>query len=214
MSLVWSRAPYSSSTLLVLLALADWANEDGICWPSIQTLSKKARVERRSTQYIIRKLAADGIIEIEEGRGRGHQHKYQIKVHKLRPLQELKGASSDMEKVQSDAQKVQPIAHDPLVEPLIDTSARRGAKEIKNMSREEFLSYLGSKPEYAHIDIKREISKANTWIENHDGRKLTKRFLINWLNNIEVPLNGHGKNGSKVTTTADLKRMLGENDDW
>ena len=34
--------------LLVLLALADHARDDGVCWPSIRTIAAKARVEERS----------------------------------------------------------------------------------------------------------------------------------------------------------------------
>lgn len=148
MSLVWERAPYTAGSLLVFLALADWSNDEGVCWPSIAKIANKTRLERRSIQYIIRQLKEDDMIEIEEGRGRGHQHRYSIKVQNLRllpnltkdeinelnaqpiaPLPEIKGAIRDMEKAQSTTQKaqsttqkVQPIAPDPLVDPLVDPS--------------------------------------------------------------------------------------------
>lgn len=127
MTLVWERAPYTSGSLLVLLALADWANDEGVSWPAIDRLARKARLERRSTQYIIRQLKADEMIQIDEGGGRGKRHKYFINVQKLRGLPEIKGENDDMEtvqfatqRVQSTTETVQPIAPDPLVEPLVD----------------------------------------------------------------------------------------------
>lgn len=123
MSLVWERAPYTAGSLLVLLALADWANDEGFCWPSIPKIAGKTRLERRSIQYIIRKLQGDGLLHIEEGRGRKHQHQYTINVQNLRLLPNLiKGEIDDSENVQSTTQKaqsttekVQPIAPDPSV---------------------------------------------------------------------------------------------------
>lgn len=126
MSLVWERAPYTAGSLLVLLALADWSNDEGVSWPSIPKIAAKTRLERRSIQYIIRQLKKDGSIEIEEGRGRGHQHRYTVNVQNLRLLPNLiKGEIDDIEKVQPESQKVQsttekvqPIAPDPSEEPL------------------------------------------------------------------------------------------------
>lgn len=140
MSLVWERAPYSAGTLMVLLALGDWSDDEGLCWPSVQSLAHKARIKRRSTQYIIRKLAKDKIIKIEERRGRGHQNKYRINVQKLRLLPERKSAIGDTEnvhfetqKAQTATEKVQRVAHDPLVDPSVEPSSDplRASRETK-----------------------------------------------------------------------------------
>ena len=48
----------------MLLALADHARDDGVCWPSIRTKAAKARVEERSAQRIIRRLIEKGLVEI------------------------------------------------------------------------------------------------------------------------------------------------------
>ena len=54
----------------VLLALADYANREGICWPSIDSLSKKTGLSRRQTQRHLKALRESGEIEIaEEERG-------------------------------------------------------------------------------------------------------------------------------------------------
>ena len=65
MSQVWEDARIQSQPeLLVLLALADHARDDGVCWPSIRTIAAKARVEERSAQRIIRRLIEKGLVEI------------------------------------------------------------------------------------------------------------------------------------------------------
>jgi Helix-turn-helix domain len=65
MSQVWEDARIQSQPeLLLLLALADHARDDGVCWPSIRTIAAKARVEERSAQRIIRRLIEKGLVEI------------------------------------------------------------------------------------------------------------------------------------------------------
>ena len=61
---VWDSAPVSGSDLLLLLALADSANDDGVCWPSQETLSQKTRLNKRHVQRLLKRLADTGILEI------------------------------------------------------------------------------------------------------------------------------------------------------
>lgn len=127
MSLIWERAPYTAGSLLVLLALADWANDEGVAWPSMDRLAEKARIDRRSAQRIVRQLAKDGVLVLEEGGGRSKQHKYRIQtetVANCRPLAEINGDISTTERATfraqratSDAETVTPMSPDPLVEP-------------------------------------------------------------------------------------------------
>lgn len=142
MSLIWERAPYTSGSLLVLLALADWSNDDGVSWPSMERLATKARIDKRSAQRIVRQLAKDGTIKIDEGGGRGKQHRYLIQletvtncrplaeaetVTPVSPITELKGdilnterVTFQAQRVTSDTQTVTPTSPDPLEEPLED----------------------------------------------------------------------------------------------
>jgi Helix-turn-helix domain len=65
MSQVWEDVRIQSQPeLLVLLALADHARDDGLCWPSIRTIAAKARVEERSAQRILRRLIERGLVEL------------------------------------------------------------------------------------------------------------------------------------------------------
>lgn len=56
MSRVWEQSPQKDSRLLLTLALADNANDDGICWPSTDYLRDKIRMSKRQTQRLLDKL--------------------------------------------------------------------------------------------------------------------------------------------------------------
>src|SRR5262249_30605649 len=44
MARVWAHSGCAGTELLTVLALADWADDDGWCWPSLPKLAKKTRV--------------------------------------------------------------------------------------------------------------------------------------------------------------------------
>src|SRR5580765_6894795 len=75
---VWDRSQHEGSHLLALLALADWANADGLCWPKVAKLAKRARVAERQAQYILAELAESGELYIQRGTGRGHGSRYVV----------------------------------------------------------------------------------------------------------------------------------------
>jgi len=70
MATVW-ELDLSSVEKLVLLALADCANDDGLCWPSIATLKRKACVGERTVQRAIASLVSAGLLNRQEVSGRG-----------------------------------------------------------------------------------------------------------------------------------------------
>lgn len=80
MNRVWEHAEYKESTLLILLALADFADDNGICWPEVPTLAAKARVSDRRAIDIIQALEKDGAIIYQRGGGRGRRSLYGVLV--------------------------------------------------------------------------------------------------------------------------------------
>lgn len=55
---------------LVLMVLANRANAERCCWPSVEMLSKESSLSERSVQYTLRALSAAGIIEIHADKGK------------------------------------------------------------------------------------------------------------------------------------------------
>lgn len=71
MSWYWDHSKQEGHKLLLLLALADWANEDGECFPSMGGLAKRSRRDKRSVQRTIKELEASGEILVYQGMGKG-----------------------------------------------------------------------------------------------------------------------------------------------
>jgi len=80
MSRVWDSASQGGSDKLMLLALADRADEDGICWPGMAYLAGKCGVTERQAQRTISKLAIRGEVYVETGGGKGKTNSYFITV--------------------------------------------------------------------------------------------------------------------------------------
>jgi Helix-turn-helix domain len=70
MTLVW-ELELPASEKLVLLALADCANDEGHCWPGIATLKKKCSKSERTIQGCIRTLCEKGHLTRREVVGKG-----------------------------------------------------------------------------------------------------------------------------------------------
>lgn len=49
----------------VLMALADACDDEGYCWPSVPTLANKTCLDDRSVQRILKKLKADGLVQVQ-----------------------------------------------------------------------------------------------------------------------------------------------------
>lgn len=63
---VWDRAPVDQGSLLVLLALADSADEESrTCYPGVPSLAKKSRLKDRQVRNCLRSLRDLGLIEVQ-----------------------------------------------------------------------------------------------------------------------------------------------------
>jgi len=71
MSAVWKLKDLADSEMLILLAMADWADRDGVCWPSIAQLADKTNKGERTIQGAIKAIVAKGHLTRVEVPGRG-----------------------------------------------------------------------------------------------------------------------------------------------
>src|SRR3990167_8098730 len=64
-AMVWAWAqPIEARDKLVLMALADHADDDGVCWPGIKGVAEKNRISVRAVQRHIRSLEAGGLLAV------------------------------------------------------------------------------------------------------------------------------------------------------
>ena len=69
MARVWAHSQTAGGELLVMLALADFANDAEECWPSIPVLAQKARLTERQTRRVVAKLEQVGEIRRSKSTG-------------------------------------------------------------------------------------------------------------------------------------------------
>lgn len=70
MSAVWGM-DLSTTDKMVLLALADWSNDDGVCWPSMAQLEVKTSLTNRAIRASVARLKEAGHLSREERSGKG-----------------------------------------------------------------------------------------------------------------------------------------------
>ena len=98
MSCVWKHSKTRLGQRLVLLALADFANDDGEAWPSLKTLAAKSLLSEREIRYALRRLERLGEIKTLRNKGPRGCHLYQITVAQAEgancaPVQTVQGAN-------------------------------------------------------------------------------------------------------------------------
>lgn len=165
MSEVWAHADSEGGELLVLLALADFANDDGWCFPSVATIAAKARLQERQTRILIRRLEMKGLVLCPSTKGgAGNSNRY--RVMPIKAAEEGgKGApecrDAKAERGHSNAEKgafqctkggtpVPPNRHEPSEEASIDKRAQAPAPPRRVsvadlsdlMSKEQARGYL------------------------------------------------------------------------
>ena len=69
---------------LVLLKLADQANDNGLCWPSYQTIASACEVDRRTVIRHIKQLEKDGFLRVEKtynkDAGKNYSNRYHLTI--------------------------------------------------------------------------------------------------------------------------------------
>lgn len=81
----WARAQVAPATAKhVLLALATYADAQGLCWPSVATLGSNTGLGERAVQMALRTLEAAGLLAITGNKlgGRGQTPRYRLQVQK------------------------------------------------------------------------------------------------------------------------------------
>ena len=77
MQTIWQHSQAEGTALLLLLAIGDCANDEGVAWPAVDTLAKKARCCGRRVQQICQQLIGFGelVIDVEAGPRRCNRYR-------------------------------------------------------------------------------------------------------------------------------------------
>lgn len=117
MTRVWEYSQHKGSTLLLLLAIADFTDDRGEnAWPSVDTLSRKIRMTERQTRYLLRTLEKSGeLVVARRGGGRKRSNLFRVSI--------VDTGQSHVKRGQSSVETGQPTAPDTSLVPTNGTSA-------------------------------------------------------------------------------------------
>lgn len=145
MTAVWEHSQHKGTELLLLLALADFAHDDGGgIYPKVDTMAKKIRMSERNTRYVLRKLEDSGEL-VAVGPHQTGTTLYRIDLDrvgaKIAGGQRLPGQGPAPGGANGRTKGGQPIAPDPS---LIHQESPRGSlRSIDEMRRAVRPSGLG-----------------------------------------------------------------------
>lgn len=133
MSAVWAL-DLPSSEKFVLLALADNANDDGTCWPSVATICSKTSLAERTVRKVIHTLQQLGQLVISERYGRSNV--FTVTPACSAPLQDMHPApdapsplhqeqGTPAPRAPTPAPRAPRIIKEPSTEPSVESSNRR-----------------------------------------------------------------------------------------
>lgn len=147
MNWAWRQRVGNPTRKAILVALADHADSDGVCWPGHEGIGDRVEVSRRTVIRQIERLEADGLLTIERRRGAdGTQstNLYRLRVtdchsdgdrvtqvahgeaeNRVTPTSPGPGDTGDANRVTfptppgdtGDANRVTPMSHEPSREP-------------------------------------------------------------------------------------------------
>lgn len=207
MSQVWEHSKGSGSALLVLLAVADFANDSGVAYPAVETLAIKSRMSERNCRYALDALVAAGELVIERNAGprgcnlfrvqslQGGANLAGVGVQTLAGVQSLQGCNPSSKGVQTLAGVgVQTLAPDPSLT-VIEPSKRKAALRMeafahfwkvypkKRSKGQALLAFTKINPDEQLMQaILAGIEQAKTW---DDWRKESGKYIpypATWLN--------------------------------
>ena len=126
MSWAWEQATSSSGAKLVLLALADHANDDGECWPGMKRIAEKCGMSARQVSNHVTGLEIAGLIETT--RRCRNDHKYSTYLYQLKwassgsglPVGQRKSVSSGPAEV---GFRAEPSVENRQLEPSLSSSS-------------------------------------------------------------------------------------------
>lgn len=83
MARVWAYSSRRGSDLLMMLAIADFADDEGNAYPAVPTLAQKCRMSDRNANHILVALRAAGELEIRHSEGPKGTNRYRIVLPEL-----------------------------------------------------------------------------------------------------------------------------------
>lgn len=181
MTLAWSL-DLPDSQKIVLLALADCANDEGHCWPSMASLARKCSKGERTVQGVIKQLVDAGHVTREEVIGKGCNYW----VHPRRDCAPQPSRPARTAPPQGTAQTPAAAADKPSRTVITKTQNARGTRLSSNWRPKPLPADLADAvAAWPAGAIERELARFRDWAASAPGAKGVKSdwdaTWRNWL---------------------------------
>ena len=182
---------------MVLLKLADQANDDGLCWPSYQTIAESCELSRRSVIRHIQQLETDGYLTItktyDKSNKKNFSNRYNLTLNRGDRLSLVTDEPPSGDSVSLPSDSVSP---EPIIEPTIKPITKDICGKKKKVAAKKFVEpTLEQAKEYfvelGHQDSENESAKwidyyiANGWKVGKNPMKDWKAAIRNWMRNYQ-----------------------------
>lgn len=192
--------PLPAQRKLVLLALADNANDEGRCWPSQPTIARKASLSVRALRDHLHALEADGWIAILAlGNGRGKSTEYLLAADRIKAEASGNGKG---EKAEAGALKAEahflPTIREPSFFQPSDPEVAQAPAEVKpsrmvKLTEEEAAAILVEYRRRGHRDVDGAFELCKTSASFRFGNRPV--LLRQWLERDLTRQRGETRNG-------------------
>ena len=133
MSACWPLQDMSGPQKAVLISLADNANDEGYCWPSVARISERTCLAERTVQAAIKWLCVAGILSVRERMGRSTM--YTLTPAAYAPPQKLHPAADAPSPPQLTTQTPAAAAPRTVIEPSSEPSPLIGGDKSPKVSK-------------------------------------------------------------------------------
>lgn len=130
---------------MVLIKLADQANDDGLCWPSYQTIAEACQISRRTVIRHIKSLEEDGYLNItktyDKANKKNFSNRYQLTIDRGVKMSLVTESHHPSDTVTISGDRVSPpsdrVSPEPIIEPIINQPVEAGEKNDSNDNAEK-----------------------------------------------------------------------------
>lgn len=133
MSACWPLQGMSGPQKAVLISLADNANDEGVCWPSVARIAQRTCLSERTVQTAIKWLTQVGLLEIRERMGRSTV--YTLTPAYYAPPQEAHPAAAAPSPPQLTTETPAAAAPRTVIEPSSEPSPLVGDEQMPKVSK-------------------------------------------------------------------------------
>lgn len=121
MAAVWDHPELEPTMKLLLLALADYADSSGTCWPSYPTLAGRVGVSERQVRRLVLRAESCGYLSrLRGGRGPGNSTRYTLTIARGTYVSPFKGDTGDRKGDTHVNGRGTPVSLEPSIEPSIE----------------------------------------------------------------------------------------------